>query len=285
MHIKVLMYHQVVNGQVGRQGHSSWVSLNDFRQHMALLDRWGFSAITLNDYRLFLKDQLSLPRKPVVITFDDGYEGVYRNAYPVLEEYGMKAVIFVLGERKIKTNYWDKVFGVEQVPLMSGQQIVELHENGFEIGSHSMTHQRLPFLPEDEAWEEISRSRMHLEILLNAPVLSFSYPYGLLNTTAKRMVSDAGYQVACSGQSGPPQFGKDHLEIRRIPITSNTGNFGFAVRMLAPYHYYSWARWKTSRALFGPFGRIHDPELLLASRAVGNASVAGDGQKEKVQTR
>lgn len=258
--IKVLMYHRIVETSSSDKMHPWWVSIRDFRQQLELLDRWGFTAITLNDYRLFLNDRLNLPRKPVVITFDDGYEDTYRVAYPTLEEFGMKAVFFVLGERKVKTNYWDVKHGVPEVRLMSGQQIIELHENGYEIGSHSMSHVRLPFVSEDKAWEEISHSRMLLEILLNAPVLSFSYPYGLSNKSTERMVKDAGFQIACSGQSGPPRFGKNLTEVRRIPILSTTGKLGFAARMLMPYQHFDWVRSKVSRAIYGPYGMLDTAE-------------------------
>lgn len=261
--IKVLMYHRIV-GQADAVGplHWSFVRVNDFRDQLELLDRWGFTSITMNDYRLFLKNHLNLPRKPVMITFDDGYEDTYRFAYPVLQEYGMKAVVFVLGERKITTNFWDRSNGLPEVPLMSEQQILDMHENGFEIGAHSMTHAKLPFLPDQKAWEEISRSRMLLEILLNAPVLSFSYPYGLLNEAVKKMVNDAGFNTACSGQSGPPVFGRDQLEIRRIPVTSSTGKPAFALRMLTPYQYFDWVRSKISRALYGPYGKVERTESM-----------------------
>jgi peptidoglycan/xylan/chitin deacetylase (PgdA/CDA1 family) len=247
--VKVLVYHRIIEDQNKNPVNIYSVRVSQFRRQLELLDRWGFTAITLNEYRLFKEGKLDLPAHPVVITFDDGYADTYTRAYPILQEFGMKAVVFVLGDRRVKTNYWDRHLGFQEVPLLDGQHIVELHRAGFEIGSHSMTHSRLTTMPENKAWEEISRSRILLEILLDEPVWSFSYPYGSINGTVKRMVDHAGYLIGCGINSGPPAFGKDALEIRRINILVNTDIMSFAARMLGPYEYYSWFRWMVGRVL------------------------------------
>lgn len=242
--IKVLMYHRIVDDVVLSE--SSWLCLHKdtFRRHLELIERHGFTPITLRDYCLSLRSELVLPKRPIIITFDDGYLDTYEHAFPLLQEFGMKAVIFVLGDQSIRTNRWDEVNGSASVPLMDGQQIVEMHTNGFEIGSHSMTHAKLTEVSRDQLWEEVSRSRMILEILLNSPVQSFSYPYGLVNKTVERAVTDAGYSLGCSVFSGPPSFETEPFQIRRIEIRNSTTAFRFVTRILSPYPYYSWFRWK-----------------------------------------
>jgi peptidoglycan/xylan/chitin deacetylase (PgdA/CDA1 family) len=239
--IKVLVYHRVVNDDgLGREYPWICVHAREFRNQLELLDRWGFTAVTFDDIRLCLEGQLDLPRRPVVLTFDDGYLDTYENAFPLLCEYGMRAVVFALGDNRIKTSEWCRSIGTPVAALMGGQQLVELHAAGFEIGSQSMTHANLTTLPGGEAWEEISRSRILLEILLDSPVLSFSYPYGLANGTTKRMVADAGYSIACGISTGPARFGREKYDIRRIAIPNSAGPVGFAMRMLTPFEYYSW---------------------------------------------
>lgn len=247
--VKVLLYHRVVDDERLSRAHWSCINIEQFRQQLELLDRWGFTTITLHDYRLFCQGELSLPAKPVILTFDDGYLDTYKYAFPVLQEFGMRSVVFVLGDRRIRTNYWDKDRGIPEAPLMEGEHIIEMHEAGFEIGSHSLSHVNLTQIPEDKAWEEISRSRILLEILLNDSVKSFSYPYGLLNGMTKRMVKHAGYSIGCSVGSGPATFGRDPLEIRRITISNAISSGGFAVRLLAPFQRYAWMRWKLRKLL------------------------------------
>jgi peptidoglycan/xylan/chitin deacetylase (PgdA/CDA1 family) len=254
--IKVLMYHRIVDTEQLSRTHWTCVHTQEFRRHLQLLDHWGFTAITFDDYRLYLAGELNLPRKPVILTFDDGYLDVYKNAFPILKEFGMKAVVFVLGNREIKKNFWDEPLGLPTASLMGEQEILELHAAGFEIGSHTMNHAALTMLSEEEAWEEISRSRMVLEILVNSSVRTFCYPYGNVNGSIKKMVEDAGYTVACSVYTGPATFGIEPFETRRITIPGALGTIGFGIRLSAPYLHYNWVRWKVKCALIG-LGREH----------------------------
>ena len=223
----------------------------EFRYHLTLLERWGFTAITFDDYRLYQSGELNLPKKPVIITFDDGYVDTYEAAFPLLQEFGMKAVVFALGDRTIKANTWDTHSSIPVGPLMNDEQIIELHSAGFEIGSHTMTHAKLPLLSHEHAWDEISRSRMRLEILLNAPVRTFAFPYGFVNEETKKMLPDAGYSIGCATHSGPPVFDSDLFEVRRTLMPASADVVKIGLRMLTPFEYYSWARWKAKTAITG----------------------------------
>lgn len=247
--IKILVYHRILNKTERNDVSKFSLSESEFRKHLEWLDRWGFTTITFEDYRIANEKKLELPRKPIIITFDDGYLDTYQVAFPLLQEFGMKAVVFVLGDRSVKTNVWDAHLHLPQVPLLEDRHILEMHEAGMEIGAHSMSHIRLTEVKEERAWEEISRARMLLEILLNAPVLSFSYPYGLVNETVKQMISSAGFTHACSVWSGPALFGRDVFELRRIPILNSTTASHLAVRLSNLYQYYSWMRWTMGKVL------------------------------------
>ncbi len=264
--IRVLLYQRIIHDMTGSRANGSCVPIEQFRQQIELLDRWGFTAITLHDYQVFQRGELDLPAKPVILTFDGGYLDTYRYAFPILRQFGMRGVIFVLGDRKIKTNYWEKSHGIPEAPLMEDAHVLEMYQEGFEIGAHSMSHVDLTRLPEDRVWEEISRSRILLEILLNGPVQSFSYPSGSINAMAKRMVQHAGYTAACGVATGPATFGGDLHEIRRLSITSSLGVMGFALRMLTPYHYYAWFKWAMMKRLAPVERDERDLDRLLAEK-------------------
>ncbi|MEW5798542.1 MAG: polysaccharide deacetylase family protein [Bacteroidota bacterium] len=242
--IKILMFHRVVTNESLALKHPFCLHVSEFRRHIEWLDQHGFVPITLEDYRLYYDGQLDLPRKPIILTFDDGYLDTYEVAFPVLSEFGMKGVVFVLGDRSVKNNTWDWKYNGSPAPLMENHHLLEMSEAGIEIGAHSMTHAKLTMLDERTAWNEISRSRILLEIVLNKPVLSFSYPYGFVNESVKRMVSDAGFTHACSVWSGPLLFGKDNFELRRIPVLNSSTTISLAVKLSAPFQYYSWLRSK-----------------------------------------
>jgi peptidoglycan/xylan/chitin deacetylase (PgdA/CDA1 family) len=248
--VKVLLYHRVLPSKKLCDEHPAMlIHVDEFRKQLWLLERWGFTAITFSDYWLSTQGELELPKRPVIITFDDGYEDTYEYAFPILQEFAMPSVVFVLGDRTIRTNSWDSGLNMPPGKLMNDQQIIELHEARHEIGAHSMTHADLCSLSKEAAWSEISRSRISLEILLNAPVKSFAYPYGRCDSEAKTMARDAGYKIGCAAYSGPPFFGRDTMEIRRMLVPGNLTALGFAARMLTPYEIYSWARWKAVRTV------------------------------------
>lgn len=249
-HIKVLMYHRIVTDRNLSDRYWFCVHADDFYRQLELLERWGFSAITFEDYRLFLRGELDLPRKAVILTFDDGYLDTYEVAFQAVKQFQMKGVVFALGERKIRSNVWDEQIGLPSAPLMEGHHLLEMHMEGFEIGAHTMTHRELISLPEDAVWQEVTRSRMLLEILLNDKVLTFSYPFGSANPGVKRLVANAGYDLACAGEAGAAAFGADPYEIKRIKISNTTGTIGLALRVLTPFEYLTSAYTK-GRALFG----------------------------------
>jgi peptidoglycan/xylan/chitin deacetylase (PgdA/CDA1 family) len=249
--IRVLMYHRVIEDRDICAKYWTCVHVDDFRRQLEFLDRWGFTAITFEDYRLYQQGKLNLPRRPLIITFDDGYADTELYAYPVMREFGMKGVVFILGDRSINTNYWDRPHGLPTAPLMEADQVIKLHNAGFEIGAHSMSHPKLTLMSDELAWDEIHQSKIQIETLLNSPIRCFSYPYGLVNESIKQMVSAAGYSVACSVFSGPATFAVEHFEIRRIAILNRTSPIGFAARMLTPFHRYEWVRWKAGATLPG----------------------------------
>ncbi len=260
--IKVVMYHQIVSDEDTAPPMWYRLPVGKFHEHLEWLDRRGFTTITFEDYRLFRQGILNLPRRPVILTFDDGYYDNYKYAFPLLKQFGMRAVMFVLGNRKITQNTWDRDPVLSGERLMTDHEIIEMHQAGFEIGAHSYSHARLTDLPRVAAWEEIYYSRMRLEALLNSPVNSFAYPFGILNREIKGMVVDAGYTHACSVFSGPATFDSDSFEIRRMTITNSTGRAGLGVRLLLPYPHYQWTRWKVGGLLKVARAKFQ-PSLLL----------------------
>ena len=147
------MYHRIVPDGTPLDSGSCDLPLGLFRRQVQLLKRWGFTSITFADCRRWLDEGKKLPKRPVIMTFDDGYADTYDLAFPVLKEFGMRAVVFVLGDRTMTRNDWDIPLGLPLSPLINDSQILEMHTAGFEIGSHSMTHAHLVRLTREEVWE------------------------------------------------------------------------------------------------------------------------------------
>lgn len=256
--VPVLLYHRIITESVQDDWANIAVHEKVFRRHIELLDRWGYTAITFRDYLLSMKGALDLPKRPVIITFDDAYEEVYTVAKPILEQYAMRSVVFVVGDVKMRESVWDKGKG-KVFRLLTDQQIIELNRDGHEIGSHSMSHPDLTSLPESEVWQELMRSRMLLEITLNAPVQSFAYPYGLVDERVKWMTREAGYLFACAAYTGPSCFGADLFEIRRVKVLDTANPFMVRMMLHPWYTRLRWVWWRWKRLRRTPARAAHTP--------------------------
>lgn len=238
--IKVLMYHRVVQELPEKYNHWHYVTTTEFRKQLKLIDSLGYTPITFTDYKLYKEDKLTLPSKPIILTFDDGYMDTFENAIPIMNEMGMKGVVFVIGNRKLKRAKWDEIDGEDICPLMTNKQIQITRSMGFEIGSHAMQHVILSELTDREAKYTIRKSKEEIESVLQEPIHSFSYPYGKFDERIAQIVSDSRYSFACGVYSGSPKFGETQYDIRRLAINQHTSIQSFALKLITPYQYVEW---------------------------------------------
>jgi peptidoglycan/xylan/chitin deacetylase (PgdA/CDA1 family)/glycosyltransferase involved in cell wall biosynthesis len=234
--IPVLMYHRITDKQAAGSSHGIWVTARQFRAQLHSLRSRGFETITFRDYDRFLQGQGRLPRRPVILTFDDGYEDNYTIALPLLRDSGCRAVIFAVTDKKRRTNFWDS--DEPTATLLTSGQMQELNRSGMEIGSHTISHPRLPQLNNDAIRRELGESKDSLQQVLGSEVISFAYPYGALQPAVKTLVEEAGYKFAVAADSGPLAFYQDFLEIRRTQVFPWTTRTGFWKKTLPLYSRY-----------------------------------------------
>ena len=235
--IPVLMYHRIVDAPPASR-HGIWVTRQRFAAQLASLARRGYTTITFGDYGAYLAGGSALPRRPVILTFDDGYADNHTNAFPLLREHGMSAVVFLIGDRNVTANLWDAAQGEPQVPLLAGDQIREMQEHGIEFGSHTLSHARLTGLGADRLAAELEGSRRAIAERTGRPVLSVCYPYGAVDAAVKDAAERAGYAFGVASDSGPLRIGEDLLEIRRVQVFPGTDRFGFWRKTSSWYHRY-----------------------------------------------
>lgn len=238
--IKVLVYHRVVNDELLRRVHWSCVSTQQFRRHLELLDTCGFTPITFRDSLLASSGALRLPKKPVILTFENGYQSTYQHVFPLMKEFGYNGVVFALGNRTLKTDDWNSRLGLPVQQLAQDDELIEMHAAGFEIGSQSLTNADLTKLTSRAATQEIALSKEVLENIIKTNVISFSYPYGAVDQHTKGLVRNAGYHIGCGIEDGTPSFGSDPFHIRRLNMTSSTNSLSFTFRMLTSNEQSEW---------------------------------------------
>lgn len=225
MKLPILMYHAVDELTADVRHPKNYVSPERFAAQMRALLAWGFSPISLDDWLAYRARRRGLPRRPVIITFDDGYRNVYRNAWPVLRELGVPWTVFVIADRIGGVNDWEPP-DERRLPLMDAAELRALAAagagGGVTIGSHGSTHRPLARIPESEAADELARSRRSLEALLGQPVEYFAYPFSNQSPRVRALARAAGYRACVRGR-GKMNFRRtDPFGLRRIQVDHQT---------------------------------------------------------------
>ena len=180
LRLPVLMYHHVGPARPGT--FPEWTgSPKQFERQMHWLARRGYTGIRPADWIKWLREGKGLPEKPVLLTFDDGFEDLVEYALPVLRRYGFGAAVFIVTGQVGGTNTWDEAQGSATHRLMTAEQIRHWATQGIEFGAHSRTHADLTTLSAQELENEVVGSRDDLAKILGAPVTSFAYPFGSYN--------------------------------------------------------------------------------------------------------
>ena len=155
--------------------------------------------------------------RDVLITFDDGYQNNYTHARPILLEYDVPAVFFILPAMFGQYNLWDTAATYIH-PHMTPDQVQSLAADGFDIGSHGLTHHSLVKFGQTRIHQELKESRLSLERLLGKEINAFSYPHGSYNAL---VLQEAGkvYDIAFAIDNSPPDWCKQRLlAVRRESI-------------------------------------------------------------------
>ena len=218
--IPVLMYHRVPDAPP-RTRHQTYVTRKNFRKHLRFFKLRGLTSITFKDYADYVsgrKNWRAFPRKPFILTFDDGYDNNYANVLPLTREYGFKGVMFLLGDFSASANFWDEGEEPEAVRLMSTQQKRAFVAAGWEIGAHTFSHPDLTRLDDEHARYEIQESKTCIEKELNTCIVSFAYPYGNCDERIKRLVRESGYEFGIATDSGGDTIEDDRFQIFRVNI-------------------------------------------------------------------
>jgi peptidoglycan/xylan/chitin deacetylase (PgdA/CDA1 family) len=191
----MLLYHKVDEIPPGVRHPEIYVTPTRFAEQLALLRQLGMCTITLPEYVAYRRGERALPPRPVVITFDDGYRSNYEVAFPILQEFGCRATIFVVSSLLGGSNVWDP--GEPQEPLMGLCQIREMQRAGIDFQSHTRSHARLTAVPPAQARCELRTSRCELEQALGTPVCGVAYPWGAYDDTVLALAAEAGYEAGC----------------------------------------------------------------------------------------
>jgi len=198
------------------------VSPQAFEAQLHYLVRAGYQPITLRDliYHLTLGDPL--PEKPIVLTFDDGYQDNYTNAYPLLKKYGFVGTFFIVTEPVDKG----------RAGYMSWAQIEIMSTGGMEIGAHSYTHhlglrgKSVDYI----IWQAVG-SKEAIEARIQQPVRFFSYPSGGYDEQVVNVLHSANFWGAVTTETGTYHSSQRLFELWRIRVRGSDTLDTFASKL------------------------------------------------------
>ncbi|MDD3056254.1 MAG: polysaccharide deacetylase family protein [Aliarcobacter sp.] len=233
---RVLMYHMISEHLPKNKSKFNRLRVkpSEFEKQLIWLKNNNFKSYTLSE----LVDLEQIPEKSIIITFDDGYEDNFINAFPLLEKYGFKATIYIVLNRFEQNWATDKDLNqssneLNNEKMLSNEQINEMINSGLiEIGSHTLDHVNLPKLTNEEKTIQLKESKEKIEEIFNITCNSFAYPFGFFDKDSVKIVEDLGYTNATTTVNGVFDKTKySNYEIPRIMVSGRQGLFSFILKM------------------------------------------------------
>ena len=240
------------------------VPARQFRRQLRALRRAGFHFVTLDEVLRSVEGTGGLPRRPLLVTFDDCFVDLLKDGVPVLRDEQVPAVAFAVAGRIGGSNDWDTAIGAPPLRLLDADGLRALERSGVEVGVHGRTHRPLTALTDDELVEETSGAAAALAALGLRRPRAFAYPHGEHDERVRRRVAAAGLRAAFTVEPGSVRPGEpDRYALHRVEVLRRDGA---GARLLA----------KVTLA------RRLEPARLVARRALRAARRAWRGRGDGV---
>jgi len=234
----VLVYHSVSDAE-----DFFAVTPKAFKQHVSYMKAHA-DVVPLSKAFAVARGEV-LTRDSIAITFDDGYQDFVTTILPVLEEEGVPATVFVLGE-----NPHSSELGTS-TPLLSIEEVEKLATNNLvSVQSHALTHRKLSRLTTDELLEEVKGARSYLQEITSVFPAYLAYPKGAFNKNVQAALVDAGFEGAVSVIERGVRNGDDQYALPRVQIDATTTPSLFKAKLTPAVDWY-YALWRLSKRFRG----------------------------------
>ncbi len=203
----MLCYHQVraLTAADSAQDRTYIVPPKRLDAQLGALERAGFTSVTAAQVAAHLAEGAPLPRKPVLLTFDDASEGQWTRAVPLLRRHGFRATFFVMTVVLGKPGWLTK------------GQVRALDRGGMEVAAHTWDHHAVPDYAGEDWRIQVDEPKAELEGIVGHPVDVFAYPFGLWSTAAFPHLRSAGFRVAFQ-LAEQPDATEPMLTVRRVLV-------------------------------------------------------------------
>ncbi len=206
--VPIFMYHYIrdytdANDPIGE---NLSVSPKKFEAQIAWLKSHNYQTV----FPMFFKNPEALSAKPIILTFDDGYQDAFDNAFPILQKYDLRGMFYLIVNKVNTPGYltWDEILTMQRA--------------GMVFGSHTLTHPNLQNMSPSDLQKELGGSENILEQKLGTKITDFCYPSGKYDAAAQSELSKDGYQTAVTTAPGLANMQDNPLLLKRWRIMENT---------------------------------------------------------------
>ena len=205
--LPILMYHQVLDLQpkLGKYV----ISPKELEADLRLISDLGYETVTISDLVDFCNGKRALPKKPIMLTFDDGYQTDYLNVFPLLKQYNMKGVFSVVGAytERYSTPGIDKHINYahlswDEISEMQKSGLCEFQNHSYNMHSLLSRHGCLKINGESEEHysaimhDDLAHSQSLFNKMFGSAPLCFTYPYGGTDDTLRELVREHGFEAS-----------------------------------------------------------------------------------------
>ena len=200
----ILLYHNVTNSRQVSQEDDLYVHIDDFREQLDYIVENGYNVITLEELYRLRKSYAEIPRKTLILTFDDGDKSSYDTVFPELQKRNLKASFFVTTRQLGEKGY------------VTRENLVEMHNAGQDIESQGHNNEDFINTSLAQVHKSMYTSKKILEETLNKPILFLVYPNSSFNSEVIRVAQNVGYEWALSTEPG--KFFDHYMMMERVSI-------------------------------------------------------------------
>lgn len=206
--VPILMYHHVQNvfGGIRASDAGMFVSPKNFEAQLKWLSENGFVTVGPD----YFGGPMKPSGKPIILTFDDGYQDSYDNVFPILKKYGFQGTFYPI------------VDNIDRSGFLTTEEIREMEKGGMRFGSHTYSHPNLAEIPTLQAEQEIYGSKKTLEEIAQTDIADFCYPVGAFDRRAENILSNSGYRTAVTVRNELNDGPTDPLLLNRLNIGNDT---------------------------------------------------------------
>lgn len=236
-YLPILMYHKIPDADINSK-HKIFVNKANFEKHLRWLKFLGFQSLSFRQLKDLWYEKIdikSLPRKPIILTFDDGYKDNLLNAQPLLKKYNFKATLFLLSDKHRTMNDWDQPEPGVSPELLNIEERKTLDLNIYEIGSHGKTHQSWPSMERSLILDEMTSSKIELESEFGTEICALAYPFGDIDSRLPDLARQSRYEFGVNTDRGPVRWQDDRFSLFRINIFPNENFFSILKKTSRSY--------------------------------------------------